>query len=217
MNYSTLVQAIKDYTENTETTFTNNIDTFIGQTEERILFDIDLPVFHKNVTGSITSGNSYLSKPTDFLTAFSLAVIDSGNVYTYLLPKDVSFMREFSPDTDTTGTPKYYGHFNDTSFILSPKPSATLTTELHYKFKPAQISSSNTTTWLGDNASSALLYGCLIEAYTFMKGEADLIQLYNTRYITALQGLQKIGQYDDRRDLYRNGAPAMPMAGASPR
>jgi len=208
MNYSTLVQAIKDYTQNTETTFVNNIDTFIGQAEERILFDIDLPVFHKNVTGTITSGNSYLSKPTDFLTAFSLAVIDSGNSYTYLLPKDVSFIREYSPDTDTTGVPEYYAHFNDSSFILSPKPNASLTTELHYKFKPAQISSSNTTTWLGDNASTALLYGCLIEAYTFMKGEADILQLYEGRYVNALKGVQKIGQYDDQRDWYRNGARA---------
>ena len=208
MNYSTLVHAIKDYTQNTETTFVNNIDTFIGQAEERILFDIDLPVFHKNVTGTITSGNSYLSKPTDFLTAFSLAVIDSGNSYTYLLPKDVSFIREYSPDTDTTGVPEYYAHFNDSSFILSPKPNASLTTELHYKFKPAQISSSNTTTWLGDNASTALLYGCLIEAYTFMKGEADILQLYEGRYVNALKGVQKIGQYDDQRDWYRNGARA---------
>lgn len=208
MNYSTLVQAIKDYTENTETTFVNNIDTFIGQAEERILFDIDLPVFHKNVTGTITSGNSYLSKPTDFLTAYSLAVVDSGNSYTYLLPKDVSFIREYSPDTDTTGAPKYYAHFNDSSFILSPKPNASLTTELHYKFKPAQLSSSNTTTWLGDNASTALLYGCLVEAYTFMKGEADMLQLYEGRYVNALKGVQKIGQYDDQRDWYRNGARA---------
>ena len=208
MNYSTLVQAIKDYTENTETTFVNNIDTFIGQAEERILYDIDLPVFHKNVTGTITSGNSYLSKPTDFLTAYSLAVVDSGNSYTYLLPKDVSFIREYSPDTDTTGAPKYYAHFNDSSFILSPKPNASLTTELHYKFKPAQLSSSNTTTWLGDNASTALLYGCLVEAYTFMKGEADMLQLYEGRYVNALKGVQKIGQYDDQRDWYRNGARA---------
>tara|TARA_R100000963_G_scaffold12796_1_gene9217 strand:- start:1945 stop:2577 length:633 start_codon:yes stop_codon:yes gene_type:complete len=208
MNYSTLVQAIKDYTENTETTFVNNIDTFIGQAEERILFSIDLPVFHKNVTGTITSGNSYLSKPTDFLAAFSLAAVDSGNSYTYLLPKDVSFIREYSPDTDTTGAPKYYAHFNDSSFILSPTPNASLTTELHYKFKPAQISSSNTTTWLGDNASTALLYGCLVEAYGFMKGEPDILQLYEGRYNAALQGVQKIGQYDDQRDWYRNGARA---------
>ena len=208
MNYSTLVQAIKDYTENTETTFVNNIDTFIGQAEERILFDVDLPVFHKNVTGSITSGNSYLTKPSDFLTAYSLAVVDSGNSYTYLLPKDVSFIREYSPDTDTTGVPKYYAHFNDNSFILSPKPNATLTAELHYKFKPTQISSSNTTTWLGDNASTALLYGCLMEAYTFMKGEVDMLQLYEGRYTGALRGVLQIGQHDDQRDWYRNGSGA---------
>ena len=212
MNYSTLVQAIKDYTENTETTFVANIDIFIGQAEERILLDIDLPVFHKNVIGSITQGNSYLSKPTDFLTAFSLAAIDSGNSYTYLLPKDVSFIREYSPDTDTTGAPKYYAHFDDSSFILSPKPNATLTTELHYKYKPAQISSTTTTTWLGDNASAALLYGCLVEAYTFMKGESDMIQLYQGRYDGALRAVQKIGQYDDQRDWFRNGSGARASA-----
>ena len=214
MNYSTLVQAIKDYTENTETTFVDNIDNFIGQTEERILFDVDLPVFHKNVTGSITSGNSYLTKPTDFLTSFSLAAIDSDNVYTYLLPKDVSFMREFSPDTDSTGSPRYYGHFNDTSFILAPKPDASYVTELHYKSKPTQISSSTTTTWIGDNASTVLLYGCLVEAYTFMKGEADLMNLYESRYRSALQGIQKVGQIDDQRDLDRND-PAMVATGAA--
>ena len=117
MNYATLIQAIKDYTDNTETTFVNNIDNFISQAERRIVLDVDLPVFHKNVSGTMTSSVTYLSKPTDFLTAFSLAIIDSDNVYTYLLPKDVSFMREFSPDTDTTGVPRYYGHFSEDSFI----------------------------------------------------------------------------------------------------
>ena len=206
MNYSTLVQAIKDYTENTETTFVNNIDNFIGQAEERIVLSLDLPVFHKNVQGSMTSGVSYLSKPTDFLTAFSLAVIDSGNSYSYLTPKDVAFMREAFPDTDVTGVPRYYGHFSDSSFILSPIPNANLTTELHYKFKPAQLSSSNTSTWLGDNASSALLYGCLVEAYTFMKGESDLIALYDGRYKAAFSMVARLGEIEDKSDNYRNGS-----------
>lgn len=215
MNYATLIQAIKDYTDNTESTFVNNIDNFIGQAERRILMDVDLPVFHKNASGTITSSVTYLSKPTDFLTAFSLAIIDSGNVYTYLLPKDVSFMREFNQDTDTKGTPRYYGHFSEDSFIIAPVPSANFTTELHYKAAPAQISSSNTTTWIGDNADTALLYGCLIEAYTFMKGEADLISLYTGRYESALSSLRKLGELDDRRDLYRNGNPFIMQQAAS--
>ena len=212
MNYATLVQAIKDYTENTETTFVNNIDIFIEQASRRIVLDTDLPVFHKSVDGTMTASNSYLAKPTDFLTAFSLATISTDNVYTYLLPKDVSFMREMSPDTDTTGQPKYYGHFSDESFILSPIPDANYATELHYKFAPAPISSIVTTTWLGDNADTALLYGCLVEAYTFMQGEAELIGLYDSRYKEALQGFKKLGEYDDQRDWYRNGAPPAQVA-----
>ena len=212
MNYAALVQAIKDYTENTETTFVNNIDTFIEQASRRIVLDIDLPVFHKSVDGTMTTSNSYLGKPADFLTAFSLAIISTGNVYTYLLPKDVSFMREMSPDTDDTGQPKYYGHFSDSSFILSPIPDANYTTELHYKYAPAPISSIVTTTWLGDNADTALLYGCLVEGYTFMKGEAELIQLYNARYKEALESVRKLGEFDDQRDWYRNGAPTAQAA-----
>ena len=214
MNYATLIQAIQDYTENTETTFVNNIDIFIEQASRRIVLDIDLPVFHKNVSGTMTTSNSYLAKPTDFLTAFSLATISAGNVYTYLLPKDVSFMREVSPDTDDTGQPKYYGHYSDESFILSPIPDANYTTELHYKYAPAPISSIVTTTWLGDNADTALLYGCLVEAYTFMKGEAELIGLYDTRYKAALQGFKKLGEFDDQRDWYRDGASTAQVVAA---
>ena len=121
-------------------------------------------------------------------------------------------MREMSPDTDTTGQPKYYGHFSDESFILSPIPDANYATELHYKYAPAPISSIVTTTWLGDNADTALLYGCLVEAYTFMKGEAELIGLYDSRYKEALQGFKKLGEYDDHVDWYRNGAPPAQVA-----
>ena len=147
MNYATLVQAIKDYTENTETTFVANIDNFIGQAERRIILDIDLPVFHKSVAGTMTTSNSYLGKPTDFLTSFSLAIISTGNVYTYLMPKDVSFMREVSPDTDDTGEPKYYGHFSDTSFIISPIPNANYTTELHYRSEERRVGKECRSRW----------------------------------------------------------------------
>ena len=207
MNYSTLVQAIKDYTENNETTFVDQMDEFINQAELRILFDIDLPYFRKNSTGTTTASNSYLGKPTDFLASHSLAVISSGNVYSYLLPKDVSFMREANPDTDTKGQPEHYAHFDDSTFLLSPVPDAAYTMELHYKYKPTGISSSNTTTWLGDNIPQALLYGCLVEAYTFMKGEQDIMQMYLGRYQEALMQAKMLGEYSDRRDGYRNGNP----------
>jgi|TARA_Y100000310_G_scaffold341630_1_gene441418 hypothetical protein len=207
MNYSALVQAIKDYTEDTETTFVNQIDEFISQAELRILFDVDLPYFRKNSTGITTASNSYLGKPSDFLSAHSLALISTGNVYSYLLPKDVSFMREANPDTDDTGQPEYYGHFDDDAFILSPVPDDAYTMELHYKYKPTGLSSANTTTWLGDNLPQVLLYGCLVEAYTFMKGEQDIMQMYLLRYQEALVQAKTLGEYSDRRDGYRNGDP----------
>ena len=203
MNYTELVQAIKDYTENTETTFTNHIDEFINQAETRILFDVDLPYFRKNSTGTTTESNSYLGKPSDFLSAHSLAVVSSGNVYSYLLPKDVSFMREANPDTDTKGEPEHYAHFDNTTFILSPVPDAAYTMELHYKCKPTGLSSSNANTWLGDNLSQALLYGCLVEAYTFMKGEAELLKFYNDRFMESIQWLKKLGEGLQTRDQYR--------------
>ena len=212
MNYSTLVQAIKDYTENTETTFVNQIDEFISQAELRILFDVDLPYFQKNSTGTTTDANSYLGKPTDFLSANSLAVVSSGNVYSYLLPKDVSFMREANPDTDTKGQPEHYAHFDDSAFILSPVPDAAYTMELHYKYKPTGLSSSTTTTWLGDNLPQALMYGCLVEAYTFMKGERDVMEMYMLRYKEALMQAKMLGEYSDRRDSYGNGNPVLRTA-----
>lgn len=210
------MQAIKDYTENTETTFVSQIDQFIAQAERRIVLDVDLPYFNKNATGSMSDGNSYLAKPNDFLSTKSLATISSGNEYTYLLPKDVSFMREAYPDTDVKGQPKYYGHFDNLFFILTPVPDANYVAELHYKYSPTGLSSSNTTTWLGDNADPALLYGCLVEAYTFMKGEEDLLKLYIGRYGAALEDVKRLGGYLDRRDSYRNGEPAVtPGAGRS--
>ncbi len=212
MNYSALVQAIKDYTENTETTFVNQIDEFINQAELRILFDVDLPFFRKNSTGTTTASITYLTKPSDFLAAHSLAVVSSGNVYSFLLPKDVSFMREANPDTDDTGQPEYYGHFDDDTFILSPVPDAAYTMELHYKYKPNGLSSTNTTTWLGDNLPQALLYGCLVEAYTFMKGEQDIMAMYMGRYQEALAETKRLGEYSDRRDSYRNGDPVFRQA-----
>lgn len=209
MNYSELVQAVKDYTENTETTFVNNIDMFIRQAEERIFRDVQIPELRKNATGNISSGNQYLARPADFLTTLSLAVI-SGGEFTYLLEKEVNFIREAYPSASTTGTPKYYAIFDgDTSgsngnFILGPTPDAAYNVELHYYYDPPSIVTS-TTSWLGDNAEAALLYGTLYEAYTFMKGEPDVLQNYQQRYQSALVNMAAIGVML-KSDTYREDA-----------
>lgn len=209
MNYSELVQAVKDYTENTETTFVNNIDMFIRQAEERIFRDVQIPELRRNVTGNISSGNQYLARPADFLTTLSLAVISGGD-FTYLLEKEVNFIREAYPSASTTGTPKYYAIFDgDTSgsngnFILGPTPDAAYNVELHYYYDPPSIVTTSTS-WLGDNAEAALLYGTLYEAYTFMKGEPDVLQNYQQRYQSALVNMAAIGVML-KSDTYREDA-----------
>jgi hypothetical protein len=210
MNYTELSQAIQDYTENNETTFVDNIPTFVRQTEERVYRSVMIPELRKNVTGSLTSGNKYLARPTDFLTAFSLAVIDSDGNYQYLIDKDVNFMREAYPSPTVTGLPKYYAQFDGDgpvstygNFILGPTPNSNYVIELHYFYDPPSIVTSGTS-WLGDNAEAVLLYGSLIEAYTFMKGDQDLMATYAERYQAALMNL---GMLDVRskRDDYRDG------------
>ena len=210
MNYSELVQAVKDYTENTETTFVNNIDVFIKQAEERINRDVQIPELRKNATGSTSASSPYLGRPSDFLSSFSLAVIDGSNNYTYLLEKEVNFIREAYPSQSTTGLPKYYGMFDgDTSsssgnFILGPTPDAAYNVEIHYYYDPPSIVTS-TTSWLGDNAETALLYGTLYEAYTFMKGEPDILQNYLQRYQSALVNMASLGVMI-KSDTYREDA-----------
>ena len=206
--YTTLTQAVKDYTENTETTFTNNIARFITITEELILRTIQLPDFRKNVTGTLTSGNQYLTGPSDFLFPYSLAYDNSG--YTFLIFKDVNFIRELYPVASTTGLPKYYAQFNENSFIVGPTPNANLTVELHYFYEPESITvSSDGTSWLGTNAENALLYGTLLQAYIFMKGEADITQLYQQQFETALGQLKLEGDGYNRTDAYRTGQKAI--------
>ena len=210
MNYSELVQAVKDYTENTETTFVNNINLFIQQAEERINRDVQIPELRKNATGSTSASSPYLGRPSDFLSSFSLAVIDGSNNYTYLLEKEVNFIREAYPSQSTTGLPKYYGMFDgDTSsssgnFILGPTPDAAYNVEIHYYYDPPSIVTS-TTSWLGDNAETALLYGTLYEAYTFMKGEPDILQNYLQRYQSALVNMASLGVMI-KSDTYREDA-----------
>jgi len=203
--FTTLKQAIQDYTQNSETTFVNNLSVIITQAEDRILKSVQLPDFRKNSTGITTSGNAYLATPSDFLAPYSLAVDNSG--YEFLLFKDVNFIREAYPSSSTEGVPKYYGLFSDANFIIGPTPQSNYNVELHYFYKPESITvSSDGTSWLGTNAESSLLYGCLVESYTFMKGNPDLMQVYNTRYMEALENLKALGEGYSTTDSYRSGS-----------
>ena len=202
--YTTLTQAIKDYTENSETTFANNISVFVTTTEQMILRTIQLPDFRKNVTGTLTADVPYLEMPSDFLFPYSLALNSSS--YDYLIFKDVNFIRELYPVAATTGTPKYYAIFDQSTFIIGPTPSASSSVELHYFYQPQSITvSADGTSWIGDNADNALLYGSLMQAYIFMKGEPDIIQLYQTQFEAALGQLKMEGDGYNRTDAYRTG------------
>ena len=209
MNYTELVTAVSDYTENTFET--SEMDTFIQQAEQRIYNSVQFPSLRKNVTGTITANNKYLSCPLDYLSTFSLAVVDATGAYEYLLNKDVNFIRQAYPQPTDTAIPKYYALFgpnsavaNELSFILGPTPDATYTVELHYFYYPESIVTAGTS-WLGDNFDTVLLYGTLVEAYTFMKGETDMMQLYDGKYKEALQLAKRLGDGLERSDSYRSG------------
>ena len=215
MTYTELVAAIESYTQNYETDFVANIPTFVTQAETRIYNTVQIPALRKNVTGVTTNGNTYLSCPSDFLSVFSMAVIDSGN-YEYLLNKDVNFMRAAYPSASDTGLPKYYALFGPTvtsnvitdelSFILAPTPDAAYDVELHYYYYPESITTAaDGRTWLGDNYSPVLLYGSLVEAYIYMKGEADMMAAYEKKYQDALAQLNRLGTGLERGDAYRDG------------
>jgi hypothetical protein len=204
--FTTLKSAIQDYTENTETSFVNNLTNIIVQAENRIIKSVELPEFRKNVIASVTSGNSYLATPTDYLYPYSLAIIDSDSNYNYLLNKDVNFIREAYPASATSGVPKYYGQFDNDYFILAPTPNAGFNVELHYFYVPQSITaSSDGTSWLGTNASEVLLYASLVEAYTYMKGEADILATYEGRFKEALGRLTLESDSYNRKDAYRSG------------
>ncbi len=216
MNYSTLFQTIQAYAENnfpdtvvstttaTTTSFLtkDQVDTFIRQAEQRIYNSVNLPVMRDNVTGNCTSGNRFLSTPIDWLSTFSLARINADGSYDYLLNKDVEFIRESFPTPATTGAPTHYAIFDENTFILGPTPDADYDMELLYYAYPASIVTSGTT-WLGNNFDSALLYGSLLEAYAFMKGEKDVNDNYVARYNEALAMLKQLGEGKDRQDTYR--------------
>ena len=216
MTYTELVAAIQSYTQNYETTFVASIPTFVKQTETRVYNTVQIPALRKNVTGVTTGGNKYLSCPLDFLSVFSLAVEDASGNYEYLLNKDVNFIRAAYPNASSTGIPKYYALFGPTvnagvvsdelSFILGPTPDILYNVELHYYYYPESITvAGDGRTWLGDNYDPVLLYGSLVEAYIFMKGEEDMMAYYEKKYQEALGQLNRLGTGLERGDAYRDG------------
>ena len=205
--YAQLKQAIQDYTENEETTFVNNLPLFITQAEERILKNVQLSLFKKNVSGSMSASNKYLACPNDYLASFSLSFIDASGDHVFLDFKDVDFVQSFNPDATTTGSPRYYAVFDVDNFVLGPTPDASSAVELHYFYRPASLTAGadDGTTWLSENAEIALLYGSLMEAYIFMKGEADMMAMYEKRFAEAVSGMKMLGESKEVTDEYRTG------------
>jgi hypothetical protein len=221
MTYTELVAAIQSYTENqfpatyladgSTVSSTTQINNLIEQAEQRIYNSVQFPSLRRNVTGTASVANKYLACPADFLAVYSMAVIDATGSYEYLLNKDVNFIRQAYPKPTDLAIPKYYALFgpsyfnsNELTFILGPTPDAQYSIELHYFYYPESITTANTT-WLGDNFDSVLLYGSLVEAYTFMKGETDMVTLYNTKYNEALALAKRLGDGMERQDAYRSG------------
>lgn len=206
--YVQLKQAIQDYCENDETTFVNNLPLFIRNAEEKILKSMQLSVFKKNASGSFSSGNKYLAVPSDFLSPLSLSFTDNNGDEQFLLFKDTDFVQTFNPDGSDTGSPRFYAQFDVDNFIVGPSPDENYNVELHYFYRPTSLTAGaeDGTTWLSENATLAMLYGSLVEAYTFMKGEPDMIQLYLQGYSSAMAGLKMFGESKEVIDEYRMGS-----------
>ena len=204
--FDSLKQAIQDYTENTETTFVNNLPIFIRAAEERILKNVQLNLFMRNQQGTMTSGNKFLGAPSDFLAPFSLT-LTSNNEKEFLEFKDLSYIESFHPDDTVTGKPRYYAQFDVGNFILAPTPNADYAVEVKYLFRPSSLTSGagTGTTWLSENAELTLLYGTLVEAYTFMKGEPDIMANYDKRFQEAVMGLKMLGEAKETTQEYRVG------------
>ena len=216
MNYTELYETVKGYVENDfpDTSFTDSagnsitltsneqVNTFIKQAEQKIYNAIQILNLRKNVTGSLSTGNQYLSVPSDWIANFSLAVIDSSSNYTYLLNKDVNYIRESFPNPNSTGKPTHYTLFDDNSYIVAPTPDEDYSMELHYFYYPESIVTAGTS-WVGDNYSSVLLYGTLIEAHIFMKGEPDVYKTYTDKYNQSMTGLKQLSEGKNRQDMYR--------------
>jgi hypothetical protein len=216
MNYAALVQAIQDYAENTEQLFVSNIPLFVKEAEQRIYNSVQIPVLRKNVTGTLTSNNKYLSCPSDFMSVYSLAAIDALGSYSFLIDKDVSFIREAYPNPADTGLPKYYAIFGpqlvdptELSLIVVPTPDANYGVELHYYYYPESIVTAGTS-WVGDNYDPVLFYGAMREAMIFMKGEADMVGYYEQKYQEAVTQLKRLGDGLERGDAYRNNQTKIP-------
>ena len=201
MNYTELYDQITDYLQEFGTSFTDNIPNFVKNAENRILHEVELPVFTKNATSVTANGEKYLQLPSDYISPREVAIISSGN-HIYLMQKDVSFIREAYPAAATTGTPRYYAQFDHNTLLLGPTPDAVYTTELHYFYAPPSIVTS-TTSWLGDNAPMTLLYGALVEGYIFNKGDQDMMALYDKQFKEGLQRLKLLGAGKTRGDSYR--------------
>lgn len=211
MNYATLSTLIQQYCESTETSFVANIPTFVQLAEERVYNTVQIPAIRRNQIGTLSLGNKYLTLPGDWLATFSLAVITPvTGVQEFLLDKDVNFIRQSYPNPSDTGVPKYYAIFDKNTLILGPTPDAAYQVEMHYYYYPESIVTAGTT-WLGDNYETVLLYGALREAYTYLKGEADMMQYYEQKYQEAIQQLMRIGDGLNRRDSYRSGQVRLPV------
>lgn len=210
MNYATLVQTIQEYVQSTETSFVANIPTFVQLAEERIYNTVQIPAIRKNQIGTLTSSNKYLTLPGDWLATFSLAVIAGDGSQEFLLDKDVNFIRQSFPSPTDTGVPQYYAIFDQNTLILGPTPDSNYQVELHYYYYPESIVTAGTS-WVGDNFETVLLYGSLREAYTYLKGEQDLIANYEAKYQEGLQLIIRMGDGLNRRDAYRSGQARVPV------
>ena len=208
---ATLKTAIKDYADNTETSFDTHLSDFIKAAEEKIFKAVDLDIFRKNVTSAFTSSDQFLTVPADYLASFSLQITTSGSE-SFLLQKDVNYLREYTPASSTTGLPKYYARFDADNFIVAPTPDSNYTLELHYYYRPTSLTAGadSGTTWLSTNAPFALLYGSLIEAYYYMKGEPDVIASYEKNYVFYIERLKDLGEARENTDGYRVGLPSRP-------
>lgn len=209
--YAELKQAIQDFSENTETSFVTNLPVFIRGAEDRIFTLVDLELFRKNATSALTNADPFLSVPSDYLAPFSLQITTASNKV-FLDFKDVNFVQQYSIDTGANARPKYYSVYDVDNFIVGPTPDSNYTVELHYYYRPASITagSDSGTSWLSENAPNALLYGSLVEAYTYMKGEQDMMQLYEQRFAQEIQRLKDLAEARENSDAYRRGLPDRP-------
>jgi len=209
--YAQLKTAIQDFSENTETSFVNNLPVFIRAAEERIFKLVDLENFRKNASATMTTSNKYLAAPPDFLSSFSLSISNGGSTE-FLLIKDVNFLQQYWPNASTTDTPKFYALFDDSNFLIAPTPDSDYNVELHYYYRPASLTdgSDSGTTWLSVNAPNALLYGSLVEGYIYMKGEQDVLGAYEKRFQESLMRLKDFAEARENTDAYRKGLPSQP-------